>query len=454
MAGHRMGIGSNKARSCMMDNEEGILQDTREISIMLSPEDCEILQKIAETEGKELSALIESWTRNKLREIVEQPPLETKEEEPSPTPTPEGASERQDPDNPPVVEPNRSFFGRKAPKADQVSTNSRAVYGPLLIIALLFICGLLVLFSYAGLQELGLIDNRAGVDPAKATSISTDVIATDVPEAVPGSTPLTSTITPSEAPTSTIAAYSEQPPSTVVLAVPTVITATGSLPLTTGADQDASAYRTLSTEFGANLADLIEFMSHDLTAIMHVSRTVFLAPNQSITLPITTAVAPLDKPRHFVFPIQPPNIAEFEGAHHDYPATDLFAPAGSPVVAVTDGVIHEISLVDNWDPTIDDPATRGGVFLSLIGWDGYRYYYSHLDRLVPNVQMGGHLVAGQLIGYVGDSGNARGVPHLHFGISLPTFAGDWETRRGTILPFPYLQAWKNDEGLSPLYTGQ
>lgn len=437
-----------------MDNDEGILQDTREISIMLSSEDYEVLQKIAETEGKELSALVELWTRDKLREVVEQPPLETKEEEPSPTPTPEEAGEQQDPDDPPVVEPSRRFSGMKAPKADKGDTNSRMVYGPLLIIALLFICGMLIIFSYAGLQELGLIDNGTGVDPATATSIPTEVIATDVPEVVPGSTSLTSTITPSEVPTSTITAFSEQPTATALLPMPAVITTTGSLTLTTGVDQAASGYRTLSTDIGSNLADLIELMSHDLTAIMQVSRTIFLAPNQSITLPITAPVAPLEKPRHFVFPLQPPNIAVFEGAHHDYPATDLFAPAGSPIVAVTDGVIQEISPVDNWDPTIDDPATRGGVFLSLIGWDGYRYYYSHLDRLVPTVQMGGHVVAGQLIGYVGDSGNARGVPHLHFGISLPTYAGDWQTRRGTILPFPYLQAWKNGEGLSPLHTGQ
>jgi murein DD-endopeptidase MepM/ murein hydrolase activator NlpD len=59
--------------------------------------------------------------------------------------------------------------------------------------------------------------------------------------------------------------------------------------------------------------------------------------------------------------------------------------------------------------------------------------------------------AGQLLGYVGASGNAEGKEsHLHFGISHPTFPDDWKTRRGEIDPFPYLKAWESGVNLTPL----
>jgi len=174
-----------------------------------------------------------------------------------------------------------------------------------------------------------------------------------------------------------------------------------------------------------------------------------LYAGQLLTIPLTaTTVAHTAR---YVFPVQPPSAASYGEYHHDYPATDILAPFGSPVVAVTDGVVDELGPEDRWDPNNDDPELRGGRFVSIVGDDGVRYYSSHLSAVIPWLQPGMRVVAGQLIGYVGQSGNARGTdPHVHFGISPPTHPGDWAVRRGVISPYPYLRAWEQGQELSPV----
>ena len=136
--------------------------------------------------------------------------------------------------------------------------------------------------------------------------------------------------------------------------------------------------------------------------------------------------------------------------HHDYPATDIFAPKGTPILAVVDGRIEERCNTDYYKAWIKDRATYGGRYVSIIGADGWRYYYSHLDSVDPSIQVGSDVRAGQVIGTLGNSGNAASTkPHLHFGISRPTYAGDWKTRRGTLLPYYYLRAWERGLNMTP-----
>ncbi len=60
------------------------------------------------------------------------------------------------------------------------------------------------------------------------------------------------------------------------------------------------------------------------------------------------------------------------------------------------------------------------------------------------------MTAGSPLGTVGQTGNASTTPcHLHFGISPPGPPGDWQTRRGAVWPWPYLDAWRQGENLSP-----
>ncbi len=79
---------------------------------------------------------------------------------------------------------------------------------------------------------------------------------------------------------------------------------------------------------------------------------------------------------------------------------DLFAAMGTPLVAVTDGTIT------------DNSGGLGGTGLDLHGDDGVKYYYAHLSAIEV---YSGRVKQGDVIGYVGDTGNAAGgPPHLHF----------------------------------------
>jgi hypothetical protein len=160
-------------------------------------------------------------------------------------------------------------------------------------------------------------------------------------------------------------------------------------------------------------------------------------------------------PPVYVFPVQPVRFTGYaEGyAAHGYPAIDIFAPPNWAYVAVTNGVVEFISYTDDWDPITDDPALRGGISVAIIGDDGFRYYGSHLSRIEDGISPGMRVFAGQILGYVGKSGNARDRgTHLHFAISRPTYSDDWKTRRGEINPYIYLNAWLEGINSSPVYS--
>jgi murein DD-endopeptidase MepM/ murein hydrolase activator NlpD len=162
-------------------------------------------------------------------------------------------------------------------------------------------------------------------------------------------------------------------------------------------------------------------------------------------------VTPTSSGGRYVFPVKPASAATYGQYHHDYPATDIFCPIGSTFVAPADGVVDFVSINDSWDPAIDDPATRGGLSVAIIGSDGVRYYGSHLSAIEPGIMPGVQVAAGQALGKTGHSGDARFVdPHLHFGISPPTTPMDWQTRRGTVSPYKYLRAWERGEPLRPV----
>lgn len=97
--------------------------------------------------------------------------------------------------------------------------------------------------------------------------------------------------------------------------------------------------------------------------------------------------------------------ARAAGAPHE--ALDIMAPRGTPVLAVEDGRVTKLFL-----------SKPGGITLYQFDPDSnYAYYYAHLDRYAEGIVEGASLRKGQVIAYVGSTGNASpDAPHLHFAI--------------------------------------
>ena len=162
-------------------------------------------------------------------------------------------------------------------------------------------------------------------------------------------------------------------------------------------------------------------------------------------------IAPAQAAPIYIFPVADCAV-NYARAHHDYDATDILAKKGCKFVSPVNGVIDEVNRTDLWSGKTNLGIDRGGLYVSIIGEDGVRYYGSHLTSIVTSIQPGVVVKAGQLLGKVGATGSARGTsPHLHFGISWPTpsQANVWWVRRGEVLPWKYLDAWKSGKDLSP-----
>ena len=163
-------------------------------------------------------------------------------------------------------------------------------------------------------------------------------------------------------------------------------------------------------------------------------------------------IAPAQAAPVFIFPVADCEV-NYARAHHDYAATDILAKKGCKFVSPVNGVIDEVNRVDNWSGKTNLGIDRGGLYVSIIGDDGVRYYGSHLSSVVASIQPGVVVKAGRVLGKIGSTGSARGTaPHLHFGISwpTPTEPNVWWVRRGVVLPFKYLDAWKAGKDLSPV----
>lgn len=165
---------------------------------------------------------------------------------------------------------------------------------------------------------------------------------------------------------------------------------------------------------------------------------------------LSTVMTPAHAAPVYTFPVA--NCAvNYARAHHDYAATDILAKAGCKFVAPINGTVDEVNRVDTWKSPPNLGITRGGLSVSIIGEDGVRYYGSHLRSIPANIQPGVEVLAGDVLGEIGSTGSARGTsPHLHFGISWPTPADTWWVRRGEVLPWKYLDAWRKGKDLSPV----
>ena len=115
------------------------------------------------------------------------------------------------------------------------------------------------------------------------------------------------------------------------------------------------------------------------------------------------------------------------GRVHD--AIDIHAPRGTPVIAVADGEIIRLH-----------SGARGGLSLYHLDRDGRtRYYYAHLDHYAEGIRPGVQVRRGDVIGYVGDTGNAQpGDYHLHFSIAVLENRSRWWEGEN-LNPYPLLR---------------
>ncbi len=164
---------------------------------------------------------------------------------------------------------------------------------------------------------------------------------------------------------------------------------------------------------------------------------------------LIAAMEPAHASPNYSFPISGCAVT-YARAHHNYPATDILTKKGCKFVAPTSGIVDEVNHVDKFSWKTNKGADRGGLSISIVGDDGVRYYGSHLSKIPTEMVPGFRVNVGDIIGYVGNSGDAKGLAtHLHFGISWPTPSGIWWVRRGELYPWKYLDAWKIGKDLSP-----
>lgn len=108
-----------------------------------------------------------------------------------------------------------------------------------------------------------------------------------------------------------------------------------------------------------------------------------------------------------------------DAGSRSHEGVDIFAPRGTPVLAVEDGRVRRVGT-----------NRLGGNTIWITGGEGRSFYYAHLDR--QSVRSGDQIMTGDTLGWVGNTGNAaRTPPHLHFGVRVRGGAG-W------VDPYPYI----------------
>ena len=160
---------------------------------------------------------------------------------------------------------------------------------------------------------------------------------------------------------------------------------------------------------------------------------VLVSPEVSARLSSGGYVFPIFGPASFGDSFGAPRPGVAGGWHH---GEDIFAPLGAPLLAVADGTIHTVGF-----------NRLGGYRLWLRDSSGNDFYYAHLSAYSPLAIEGRSVDAGDVIGFVGDSGDADGgSPHLHFEIHPAAMIGLGYD--GVVAPYPILVAWRRAEDIS------
>ena len=104
---------------------------------------------------------------------------------------------------------------------------------------------------------------------------------------------------------------------------------------------------------------------------------------------------------------------------------DIFAKKGTPIYSATEGIVTRMGY-----------GQLGGIYVMVMGPGGRRYYYAHLERYADGLEDGDLVTPQTLLGYVGNTGNARTTPpHLHFGV----YGSWWNSDAQVVNPLPLLK---------------
>jgi murein DD-endopeptidase MepM/ murein hydrolase activator NlpD len=257
----------------------------------------------------------------------------------------------------------------------------------------------------------------------------------------------------------------------------------GSQAVDTSAPDGAKGYRTFVTEIDIHLtADHGGLPANSEIQIGYADAAAQTAPPAPTTTPAPTDTAPTitsgtpdvqsgDAPRdraraggkkskpepltihpqltagRYVFPVYGPSsyIDTFGAARSDvtyHHGDDIFGQLGQPLVAVADGTVFSVG----WNKV-------GGNRLWLLDAQGNQFYYAHLSAFSTAAVNGARVKAGEVVGFMGRTGDAEGTPyHLHFEVhpvSLLYLGYD-----GAVDPTPYLDAWSHQKDLPfPVVSG-
>jgi murein DD-endopeptidase MepM/ murein hydrolase activator NlpD len=154
--------------------------------------------------------------------------------------------------------------------------------------------------------------------------------------------------------------------------------------------------------------------------------------------------------RGYAFPVAGKHTFSdtFGAPRSDVPAhvgVDIFASFGTPIVAVADGRIYRVG-------TLKISGNR----LWLRDKRGYRYFYCHLSDFAAAAYNGADVHAGEVIGFVGNTGDAEPTPpHLHFEVHMPDgavvnptpFAAEWD--QSGVTSASWLKRYGQDPGVRP-----
>ena len=271
------------------------------------------------------------------------------------------------------------------------------------------------------------------------------------------------------------------------LVTPTVGTATkvtlgdwgqltiGSVAVDHSAPDGAKGYRGFVTELDVHLtADHGGLPANSEIQIGYADAVAQTAPpapsatTPTVTVPLPTSTtpdvaagdAPRDRPRgggsgtktapltihpkltagRYVFPVYGPSsyVDTFGAARSDvsyHHGVDVFGQLGQPLLAVADGTVFSVG----WNKV-------GGNRLWLLDGQGNQFYYAHLSAFSTAAVNGAHVKAGEVVGFMGRTGDAEGTPyHLHFEVHPVSFL--YLGYDGAVDPTHYLDAWRHQKDL-------